>query len=337
MSLASSEPPEPCELTLEWFHVWGLVRTVIRFLPTAELPSARRAAVLWFGQTPTAVPIQSPIFNFPHLTLYIREIYTSNCTDKELLPILQLCPNLECLHLNNADITDETVHYIAQSTSLITLRLQYCISIVHGVEILAQCKTIRYLDLVACQQLSQDSLSYLPPALRAVDLSNSEFFSEEESQEKLANLARCKELRCVGLHNIDFFTQIGAQWIRQCHLLHTLDLSGCDNISEEACHDLSTCKSLHTLLLNECEDLSDTAVKHLAKCPVLHTLDLHDSKKITVATAYNLQECSTLHTVCVSTHLQEAFKTILPRCNVKCQFIDFSVLSVCRYSDEVKK
>jgi hypothetical protein len=76
--------------------------------------------------------------------------------------------------------------------------------------------------------------------------------------------------------------------------LHTVDLSGCYNLTDATAASLAACQNLHTVNLSECDNLTDAAAASLAACPSLHTVDLRFCPNLTDATAASLAACPNL-------------------------------------------
>jgi F-box/leucine-rich repeat protein 7 len=190
----------------------------------------------------------------------IRSLNLRNCwqiTDKGLLKIAQLCPNIETLILASVwDLTDAGVGIAAAPPSL---------------------KHLKHLDLSNCRKLSDAALQAVlgtASSLSSVVLSYCKSFGDGALDHPVWAKAKHLNLqRCTGITDAAFVKWEASGRVYE---IRELILSDCSFLTDTAITSIAKCcPKLETLSLSFCCALTDTFASALVSgCPNLRVLDL---------------------------------------------------------------
>ena len=117
-------------------------------------------------------------------------------------------------------------------------------------------------------------------------LDNYQFIKFNLSFTKIIDLRKLKNCHTLNLYGCNKITDESVKELKNCH---TLNLSWCDKITDESVKELKNC---HTLDLSNCDKITDASVKEIKNC---HTLNLSWCNKITDESVKELKNCHTLN------------------------------------------
>lgn len=118
----------------------------------------------------------------------LRVLGIDNCkniTDKGMQKIVLGCQSINYLNLSECDITDATLHYIAQgSHEISTLIIQECHQITdNGLSYLAGCQNLGELDILGCENISQQAIDNLCQSLPELKIA-SDYDSDSDDEDE---------------------------------------------------------------------------------------------------------------------------------------------------------
>ena len=183
--------------------------------------------------------------------LYLRGI---SIEDEDLLKVAMFCPNLQSIELTSSKLTPSGIALMtAILTSLKTLIFESYIALDEVMEIITQ----------NCTKLEQISISSYP---RITD-KGGEAISRNCPHLQILRLRDAKitdrTLQSLGSNNL---------------MLHSLDLSNCENITGDGFRYLIGCRKLRTLTLYNCGQITEKLNELTKGCPHLRNLDLYNCK-----------------------------------------------------------
>jgi hypothetical protein len=169
-------------------------------------------------------------------TEYYKEIVlaeTSITIEKFQTLLQQFGDSLQLLDLTNTHITDEYLPYIGlYCPHLIGLMLSENEITDEGLKTLITVKTLKYLHLNQCQQITNKGLTYLAdiPMLEELSLTQCD-------RVKIATIARSalekyrKQLKKLNLSGCENITEEDLDYLAKAPLLEFLDLKDCPQIT----------------------------------------------------------------------------------------------------------
>lgn len=201
----------------------------LKFYKSVNLIHLDQLTALQSLSLPCNIPSVRFIGNLPNL----QELDFSNC---QKLPDFHLpglnFPALQNLNLSQCNITDITLRFLSECTTLTTLNLSYCRNITgEGLRALTDLTALTSLSLTGCSQFTDENLSVLTnlTALHTLSVSECPWITDESlihvgelAQLHNLDLNYCREISDVGLNAL-----VGLRLI-------TLKLVGCPGISDAA-------------------------------------------------------------------------------------------------------
>src|SRR3989338_9650836 len=191
-----------------------------------------------------------------------------NITDDEV-KILHKIHTLDLSSCNN--ITDESVKFLHE---LYNLNLSYCYNITD--ESIKYLGGLHTLDLLNCKNITDAGIISLVKR-------NNESVEEKDSGNNAPTVEDESEAR--GRNEVSRRNES----VKMLRGLHTLNISGCENITDESIKMLG---GLHTLNISNCKNITDESVKMLGG---LNTLDLSNCNNITDESVKMLGNVHTLY------------------------------------------
>jgi hypothetical protein len=99
------------------------------------------------------------------------------------------------------------------------------------------------------------------------EIENASFVHEAEfvTDEVVAELAKCRNLRSVDFTGCSQLTDDAAWYLRNCQKLESVNFSGCSGLSDFAVAYIAKCDSLKSVDFSNCQRLSDAALSYLTQ------------------------------------------------------------------------
>jgi hypothetical protein len=230
--------------------------------------------------------------------------------------------------------------------------------LVRGVARFAEPELLRVLDLRECRALTDIGVgAVLEVCTRLADLNLSVvYLISDEGLRHLARssatirtleLARCRHIgdptlrllsSCSALRELSLagcrVTDEGLRALSCCRLLHSLNVTDCDDISDQGLVDLAAgCRGLQTIVLSRCV-VSDRGVVALAEhCTQLRDVVLFECTRVGDAGVAALATCCELRRLNLfgCKHVGDASVVSVAR---RCAQLELLVLSGCPITDE---
>ena len=210
---------------------------------------------------------------FPSLT----SLNLDDCeglTDHSLQYLSKGCPKLKTLHLERFIFTDDGLENISQCQELQELYLDSCLHLDN-----------RLIDLYPrWKKLTTLSLNYCddpPDRIFHADLRYNDFFVTDESLKVLSD--NCTLLTSLDLSGCNRITDEGLRYLSKFAMLRELNLFSCKQITGNGLFDIGfSCTNLESLSLHDC-DIDDEGLQQLVyglntgNCSTLQFLDLTGS------------------------------------------------------------
>jgi len=192
----------------------------------------------------------------------------SDITDEDIIKISENFPNISCLLLKNAVITDKSAPFLKKMTNLTSLSLSRCRSI-NKFSFLRKLNKLTCFDISECTQIVNAaflgaltnlkslnvsgcinivSFNPLGKLINLIDLDISE--NQIQSAVFLNTLINIKSLNIAGCDKIQFFN-----FLENLTNLRSLDLSGCIKFKDAI--SLSKLKNLTSLNFTGCKQITN--------------------------------------------------------------------------------
>ena len=220
-------------------------------------------------------------------------------TDVSLRHFVNTFPELEELELNGCDnISDSTVRSLASCKHLSILDLSSCPNITPGAftPSKSQLRNLKELNLSSCRNVTDEALFHISKSsieLTVLNLSA----CEEITDEGLIQIATgCHSLRSLNLSSVFKITDKAIiELSNGCPRLANVILYRC-RITDKAINALTNrCRAMELIDLSACENISDEAFKQFhAGFPSLQVLKLSDLNKITIRSMEYISQCPTI-------------------------------------------
>ena len=199
--------------------------------------------------------------------------------------------NVHTLNLSNCDnITDEGIKHLG---NVHTLDLSNCKKITEGIKHLGNVHT---LILRGCKNITDEGIKYLGN-VHTLDLRECVNIINVFYLSKVHTLFLCGHFRpilgLVKLENkildLELYRNIMDEHLMNLGNIHTLNLRGCDKITNEGIKHLG---NVHTLNLSNCKKITNEGIKYLGD---VHILNLSNCVKVSNEGIAFLGNCHTLN------------------------------------------
>ena len=139
------------------------------------------------------------------------------------------------------------------------------------------------LNLSYCDQITDEGLGHLalliPQPQIEDDDSDAELGNELEAPVKF--VLQLAQLTSLNLRGCDKITDTGLEHVAQLTQLTSLDLRSCAKITDTGLEHVAQLTQLTSLNLSGCYKITDTGLEHVAQLTQLTSLDLYDCGNIT--------------------------------------------------------
>lgn len=285
----------------------------------------------------------------------VRRVVTSNPEMHDLIAKHMKC--LTRLKVLEIDATPNLRNILINNTNLRDLRLEHVpnltVDVLEGVPL----PSLKIFSLFnsKCSVDFVNSIITARPNIQSLNLNECWL----EGSAALLSFRSCKNLRSLGLANLNLPVRVFKDIATHCLLIVNLDLSRHNSLSDDAVLLLSgKLQHLRTLRVSQCPNLTDLALYYLAlhRADTLQVFRMSEYPSVRVSVfVYFLQRCTKLHTLSfnhnthtycddIAAHLHRIV-TLSAQYTVSDAFLTavaehcmrLQRLNICKYPDEAEE
>ncbi|MCH2572319.1 MAG: hypothetical protein MK103_13215 [Planctomycetes bacterium] len=175
------------------------------------------------------------------------------------------------------------VEHIAHLANIETVDLNFTAISDAGLGLIKLFQELRKLHLRGCENITDDAIIHLSEITHLQNL----ILPYQIGDQGLAHLKGLREMQDLVLSSTQI-TDAGLVHVQEMAELHTLQLNGCENLTDTGMVHLSGLKNLQVLNLNATQ-ITDAGLPHLARLTNLQQLDLGNCLKVSMDGIQTLQ------------------------------------------------
>ena len=175
------------------------------------------------------------------------------------------------------------VEHIARLANIETVDLNFTAISDAGLGLIKLFQELRKLHLRGCENITDDAIIHLSEITHLQNL----ILPYQIGDQGLAHLKGLREMQDLVLSSTQI-TDAGLVHVQEMAELHTLQLNGCENLTDTGMVHLSGLKNLQVLNLNATQ-ITDAGLPHLARLTNLQQLDLGNCLKVSMDGIQTLQ------------------------------------------------
>ena len=175
------------------------------------------------------------------------------------------------------------VEHIAHLANIETVDLNFTAISDAGLGLIKLFQELRKLHLRGCENITDDAIIHLSEITHLQNL----ILPYQIGDQGLAHLKGLREMQDLVLSSTQI-TDAGLVHVQEMVELHTLQLNGCENLTDTGIVHLSGLKNLQVLNLNATQ-ITDAGLPHLARLTNLQQLDLGNCLKVSMDGIQTLQ------------------------------------------------
>ena len=175
------------------------------------------------------------------------------------------------------------VQHIAHLANIEKVDLNFTATSDAGLGSIKLFQELRELHLRGCENITDDAIIHLSEITHLQNL----ILPYQIGDQGLAHLKGLREMQDLVLSSTQI-TDAGLVHIQEMAELHTLQLNGCENLTDAGIVHLSGLKNLQVLNLNATQ-ITDAGLPHLARLTNLQQLDLGNCLKVSMDGIQTLQ------------------------------------------------
>ena len=175
------------------------------------------------------------------------------------------------------------VEHIAHLANIETVDLNFTAISDAGLGLIKLFQELRKLHLRGCENITDDAIIHLSEITHLQNL----ILPYQIGDQGLAHLKGLREMQDLVLSSTQI-TDAGLVHVQEMAELHTLQLNGCENLTDTGIVHLSGLKNLQVLNLNATQ-ITDAGLPHLARLTNLQQLDLGNCLKVSMDGIQTLQ------------------------------------------------
>jgi len=175
------------------------------------------------------------------------------------------------------------VQHIAHLANIEKVDLNFTATSDAGLGSIKLFQELRKLHLRGCENITDDAITHLSEITHLQNL----ILPYQIGDQGLAHLKGLREMQDLVLSSTQI-TDAGLVHIQEMAELHTLQLNGCENLTDAGIGHLSGLKNLQVLNLNATQ-ITDAGLPHLARLTNLQQLDLGNCLKVSMDGIQTLQ------------------------------------------------
>ena len=175
------------------------------------------------------------------------------------------------------------VEHIAHLANIETVDLNFTAISDAGLGLIKLFQELRKLHLRGCEHITDDAIIHLSEITHLQNL----ILPYQIGDQGLAHLKGLREMQDLVLSSTQI-TDAGLVHVQEMAELHTLQLNGCENLTDTGMVHLSGLKNLQVLNLNATQ-ITDAGLPHLARLTNLQQLDLGNCLKVSMDGIQTLQ------------------------------------------------
>ena len=175
------------------------------------------------------------------------------------------------------------VQHIAHLANIEKVDLNFTATSDAGLGSIKLFQELRKLHLRGCENITDDAITHLSEITHLQNL----ILPYQIGDQGLAHLKGLREMQDLVLSSTQI-TDAGLVHIQEMAELHTLQLNGCENLTDAGIVHLSGLKNLQVLNLNATQ-ITDAGLPHLARLTNLQQLDLGNCLKVSMDGIQTLQ------------------------------------------------
>lgn len=175
------------------------------------------------------------------------------------------------------------VQHIAHLANIETVDLNFTATSDAGLGSIKLFQELRKLHLRGCENITDDAIIHLSEIAHLQNL----ILPYQIGDQGLAHLKGLREMQDLVLSSTQI-TDAGLVHVHEMAELHTLQLNGCENLTDTGMVHLSGLKNLQVLNLNATQ-ITDAGLPHIARLTNLQQLDLGNCLKVSMDGIQTLQ------------------------------------------------
>ena len=175
------------------------------------------------------------------------------------------------------------VEHIAHLANIETVDLNFTAISDAGLGLIKLFQELRKLHLRGCENITDDAIIHLSEITHLQNL----ILPYQIGDQGLAHLEGLREMQDLVLSSTQI-TDAGLVHVQKMAELHTLQLNGCENLTDAGIVHLSDLNNLQVLNLNATQ-ITDAGLPHLARLTNLQQLDLGNCLKVSMDGIQTLQ------------------------------------------------